>query len=62
MFPLLFFCLPRRCRRGGRWKFMWKFVRFFRLKIAHVEVCDVDVCIISVKVFRKQEVGTFLNT
>ena len=34
---------------------MWKFVRFFRLKIAHVDVCDVDVCIISVKVFRKQD-------
>ena len=25
---------------------MWKFARFFLLKIAHVEVCDVDVCII----------------
>ena len=22
---------------------MWKFVRFFLLKIAHVEVCDVEV-------------------
>ena len=40
---------------------MWKFAPFFLLKITRVEVCDVDVCIIVVKVFRKQEIGTFLN-
>ena len=40
---------------------MWKFARIFLLKITCVEVCDVDVCIIGVKVFRKQGIGTFLN-